>query len=401
MRGFLAKITPTYTVAKKLCILGVMIGVGIGAFFWGRRQADAQNRVAGSPDATTANYNSRIVAYLYDGKPVYREELGEYLIARFGAERLEFMINRKIVEIECGKRGISASDAEVEHRLKIDLHSFGTAITEKDFVNTILKRFGKTLYEWKEDVIRPKLMMEKLVRSQVKITDNDLREGFEARFGPKVECRMIVLDGNNIKVAQDVWTKVKGSRLEFDAMAKAQAIPGLAQTGGKVPAIHRHFGDKNLEDGAFSLKEGEISPLIELKGPDRSLVILYCDRHISADRTANYDAERTKLHKEMEDMRVAQRIPEVFQELRKHANPKFMLTGTGHQVVANITPQSATTAVPRMDVPNPAVVLPAPGPASEPLRPTPVTGPNGAVPQLPETSLPALPKLTPPPVLQK
>lgn len=100
-------------------------------------------------------------------------------------------------------------------------------------------------------------------------------------------------------------------------------------------------------------------------------------------------------------MRVAQRIPEVFQELRKHANPKFMLTGTGHQVVANITPQSATTAVPRMDVPNPAVVLPAPGPASEPLRPTPVTGPNGAVPQLPETSLPALPKLTPPPVLQK
>ena len=395
MRDFLAKIIPTTSVAKKLMILGVLIGVGTGAFFWGRHHADAQNKVAGTPHETTANYNSRIVAYLYDGKPVYREELGEYLIARFGAERLEFMINRKIVEIECAKRNITASDAEVEHRFKQDLYSFGSALTEKDFVNNILKRFNKTLYEWKEDVIRPKIMMEKLVRSQIKITENDIREGYEARFGPKVECRMIVLAGDNLKVAQDVWTKVKGSRIEFDIEAKKQAIRNLAETGGKVPAIHKHFGDKKLEQAAFALKEGEISPLIEL--PDRTLVILCCDRHIPAEQSVKYEAERTKLHKEMEDLRVTQRIPEVFKELRQHAQPKFMLTGTGHQVVSNITPQSATSTVPRMDVPAPPAVVTPPAPAPEPLRPTPVTGPGGVTPVLPETPLQALPKLTPPP----
>ncbi len=395
MRGFLAKLIPTPSVAKKLMILGVLLGVGIGAFFWGRHHAAAQNQVAGTPGATTANFNSRIVAYIYDGQPVSREELGEYLIARFGAERLEFMINRKIVEIECGKRNISATDAEVEHRFKQDLHSFGQPMTERDFVNSVLKRFGKTLYEWKEDVIRPKLMMEKYVRAQLKITENDLREGFEARFGPKVECRMIVLDGSNLKVAQDVWNKVKGSRIEFDLEAKKQVIRNLAESGGKVPAIHKHFGDRKLEAAAFSLKEGEISPLIEL--PDRSLVILYCDRHIPADRTASFDVERAKLHKEMEDLRVAQRIPEAFQELRKLANPRYMLTGTGHQVVSNITPNSANSAVPRMDVPAPPAVVPPSGPAPEPLRPTPVTGPNGPAPVLPDAPLQALPKLTPPP----
>lgn len=394
MRGFLTKITPSFAVAKKLLILGVIIGVGVGAFFWGRHHADAQNGVPATPGETTAGYNSRIVAYLYDGKPVYREELGEYLIARFGAERLEFMINRKIVETECGKRGISASDAEVEHRFKQDLYSFGTAMTEKEFVNNILKRFNKTLYEWKEDVIRPKLMMEKLVRSQIKVTENDLREGYEARFGPKVDCRMIVLDGANLKVAQDVWAKVKGSRIEFDSEARKQAIPNLAQSGGKVPAIHKHFGDKRLEETAFSLKEGEVSGLLEL--PDRSLVILYCDRHIPADRSASFEAERAKLHKEMEDLRVAQRIPEEFKSMLAKAQPKYMLTGTGHQVVSNISPQSATAPVPRIDGPNQPIVEPKTQPTPEPLRPTPVTGPNGVAPVLPDAPLKGLPTLVPP-----
>ena len=93
------------------------------------------------------------------------EELGEYLILRFGAERLEFMVNRKIVEMECAKHGIRCEDVEVEQRFRQDLSSFGKLpLTEKEFVQNVLKRFGKTLIEWKEDVIRPKILMEKLVR---------------------------------------------------------------------------------------------------------------------------------------------------------------------------------------------------------------------------------------------
>ena len=70
------------------------------------------------------------------------------------------MVNRKIVEIECRKHNIVATDAEVEDRFKKDFKGFNASLTEEEFTNTILRRFGKTMVEWKEDVVRPKIMIE-------------------------------------------------------------------------------------------------------------------------------------------------------------------------------------------------------------------------------------------------
>ena len=54
------------------------------------------------------------------------------------------MINRKIVEMECRKYNIFATNQEVEQRFRQDLKSFNTPLTEQEFVNSILRRFGKT-----------------------------------------------------------------------------------------------------------------------------------------------------------------------------------------------------------------------------------------------------------------
>src|SRR5438874_2664672 len=44
--------------------------------------------------------DKRVVAYLYGNVPVTREELGDFLIARGGHEKLELLLNKKIIEIE-------------------------------------------------------------------------------------------------------------------------------------------------------------------------------------------------------------------------------------------------------------------------------------------------------------
>src|SRR5262245_55554244 len=46
---------------------------------------------------STSDYSERVVAYIYGKIPITREEFGEYLIARL-AERLENMVNRRIIE---------------------------------------------------------------------------------------------------------------------------------------------------------------------------------------------------------------------------------------------------------------------------------------------------------------
>src|SRR5436190_2195921 len=102
MRNLLDKLTPKTPMGQRMLMLAVVIAVGIAAFLCGRRQ----QVVAGDPSPDilgtlrkngSAQNGGRIVAMLYKDVPVPREEPAEYLIARFGPERLEFMINRKIV----------------------------------------------------------------------------------------------------------------------------------------------------------------------------------------------------------------------------------------------------------------------------------------------------------------
>ena len=58
---------------------------------------------------------------------------------------------------------------------------------------------------------------------------------------------------------------------------------------GKIPPIHKHFGDKVLEEAAFSLKAGDVSGLLEMK--DGTYVILLCEKHLPADKEARFETE--------------------------------------------------------------------------------------------------------------
>jgi hypothetical protein len=363
---------PNPWLGKKLLMAAVLIGVGVGSFCWGRRHASATTPES-DPVQAAANGGggTRVVAYVND-QPVFREELGEYLIARLGADRLPFLVNRKIVEMECRKHNIVVTDEDVNYRFQQELKTFGggVALSEADFVNNILRRFNKTLYEWKEDVIRPKIMMEYLVRGSIKITDADVRDGFEARYGPKVECRMIVLDKNERRV-QEVWDKVKNSPEAFLKAAKEQGIPNLATAGGLVPPIHKHFGDKGLEDAAFRLRPGEVSSPVQMK--DESWVILMCERHVPENKLVRFEEERMKVHKEVEELRVAQKIPEVFKKLHDEARMVLMLRPEG-------SPVSVRSEPPMPKVQPPVGQGPVQMPPNTPPPPPPGLAPPSATP---------------------
>jgi hypothetical protein len=79
MRNWLTKLQPSPWLLRKLLMLAILVGVGVTAFFWGRRQhADAQS--SGLPidpkdSGAITDYSKRVVARLYNGQvPVTREE---------------------------------------------------------------------------------------------------------------------------------------------------------------------------------------------------------------------------------------------------------------------------------------------------------------------------------------
>jgi parvulin-like peptidyl-prolyl isomerase len=323
-------------------ILGIgFLGLVAGAYFLGRF-AGLPTAAAAAPgtddpkiktDSTTHHspltphqddQSRQVVAYIYNSIPITREDLGEYLIARQGADRLVLMVNRRIIEMACQKKGIVVTDAEVDAALAEDLKRMNVP-SVKEFVNVILKKEKSTLYEYKEDVVRPKLALAKMCREQVQATEDDLRKAFQAYHGEKVECQMIMWPAEEKnRVFNDIYAKIRDSAEEFDHAAKYQAASHLASVGGHVAPFARFTtGNEELENEAFKLHTGEVSKVIETP---QGLVVVKCIRHIEADKsTVLDDKERAKLEKEIIERKVQLEIPKVFKQLHDQANPQIFL----------------------------------------------------------------------------
>jgi parvulin-like peptidyl-prolyl isomerase len=264
----------------------------------------------------------QVVAYIYGSIPITRDDLAEYLIARQGAERLDLLVNHRIIELTCQKKGITVTDAEVDAALAEDLRRMNIP-SVKEFVNQILKKNKATLYEYREDVLRPKLALAKMVRSQVQVTDGDIRKAFEAYHGEKVECQIIMWPPEEKRrVLTEVYAKIRDSVDEFDRVARSQAVSQLASKGGHIEPFARYTtGNEELENEAFKLQPGEISRVLETP---QGLIVVKCLKHIAADKGATMEAnERAKLEKEIIEKKVQLEFPLVFKRLRDEANPQL------------------------------------------------------------------------------
>jgi hypothetical protein len=313
---------PTRTRLRRLAACALAAG-GIGVI------ADAiaqQPAPAPAPAPATTDAN-RPVAYLYENVPVSRAEFGEFLMARGGVDKLELFVNRKIIEHECAKHSISVTQKEMEAALLEDLA--GLSVKKEDFIKMVLPRYGKTLYEWMEDVIRPRLLLTQLCErtGRVKVSDEDLKQHFEREYGEKRRVQVIMWPkGDDLKAIQDAYGKIRGSQDEFDRAARGQANPALAAACGNIKPVAKHtYGeDKIVVDTAFKLRPGEVS---EILATSQGYVVLKMHEVIPPDAKANFEEQKGRLHKQAYDERMSQEIPKLFAELKKNAKPNFIFTG--------------------------------------------------------------------------
>jgi parvulin-like peptidyl-prolyl isomerase len=268
------------------------------------------------------------VAYIYGTTPVTREQLGEYLIARYGADCVDLMVNKMIVEKECAARSIAVSEEEIEAALKKDI-DISKAADEKDFIRNYLRSNRTTLYGYREDVLRPKLLLAKLARTHVQVEPDDLRKAAEAYHGERAECQVIMWPHSpqEHEIAIKQYARIRKSPEEFDRAARTQANPRLAAEAGRIPPFARHTtGNENVEKEVFALKAGEITPIIETP---QGYVVARLNKRIPADKPpddpAAAAAERAKWEAEIMEKKSLMQIPAEFAQLREAAAPNVLL----------------------------------------------------------------------------
>ncbi len=283
-----------------------------------------QPAAAVSPRADT---DRRVVGYIYGNIPITRDELGDFLIARGGHEKLDLLVNKRIIEIEAQRRKVTVTTVEIKAKLEESLRTLG--VNQKDFEEKVLKRYNKSLYEYVEDVIRPELLMTKMCRDRVKVADEDIQKAFENRFGERRQAKIICWSKDDTKIALKQWEEARKGDAEFDAVARTQADPNLAAACGLTKPVGRHLeGEKDaaLAKTLFGLKVGEMSGIIEVPGAGlmcvKCVAILPPDPNVKLDEKAKSAFQAQLFQKKLE-----QEIPKFFHEMRKAAAPNMILTG--------------------------------------------------------------------------
>src|SRR5262249_15984698 len=153
-----------------------------------------------------------------------------YLILR-QTDRLDNLVNKRIIEHYCQTKGVQVTEAEIEASLRDDLDKL--KVTEADFIAKVLRHYGKTLYEWKEDVIRPRLLLSKPCRDRVTVEQEDLAKAYESYYGDKVDCKIIMWPKTELHTVQtQIYAKIRDDEKAFDEAARHQASQTLASRCG-------------------------------------------------------------------------------------------------------------------------------------------------------------------------
>jgi hypothetical protein len=268
--------------------------------------------------APTPTVDKNEVVAVVNGQPISRQDLGEELIARFGKEQLQLFINRRIIDQAAKEKGIIVTEQEVKDDIR-DVMRLGQFQSEKEFETHFLKKEKNcTLFEYKEDVVRPALIMRKLAGQRLNVSEEEIKQAFDFKYGDKVQCRIIFEQNKRIAdgIYRDILLSTRGISQGFLEAARRQSNAQLAANAGMIPPLGHTGSNDIIEQRAFSLRDGEMSEV--LAGPGGH-VIVYRENAVPADDKHTLDKERDALRVELMDKKMRAEVPKIFKELKDKA----------------------------------------------------------------------------------
>lgn len=280
--------------------------------------------VSGTAPASAAGADRRVVAYVFGNVPITREEFGDYLINIYGRDKVRLFVNQRIIEMTAAKANVSVTGPEIDAIIDEDCKRLG--MTKGDFEKNVLKqRYGTNLASWRENSIRPRLMLQKMCRDRVKFEETDLKKVYDNLYGEHIVCKVILWPADQAKDALRHYDAIRKSDAEFDAHARDQVNSDLKARGGLVDPIGRHSGPgtAKIEEIAFAMRDGQLSELIQTPG---GVLVIKRVSSIPGRTDVTYEAARPQLIKELTDRQMEQAVPEMFNRLNEEAKPLFLVT---------------------------------------------------------------------------
>jgi len=274
------------------------------------------------------------VAALVNGAPVALETVKKECVERHGKDVLEILITRGLLDQAVDRQRITIGQADIDAEIARAAESMGFRKADGSadtaaWLERVTREEKLSLTNYIADVVRPSVTLKKLIGA-VPISREDLDKAFQATFGPRAKCRVIVLD--NQRRAQEVWRLARENPTaeKIGDLAEKYSVDPTSRTlRGEVPPIQRWSGQPALEREAFALKPGELSGVVQVA--DR-FIVLFCEGFTEPAKVT-FDEVRDELHADILEKKQRIEMARYFSHLRDGAAIDNFLAGTSQSPV--------------------------------------------------------------------
>jgi peptidyl-prolyl cis-trans isomerase SurA len=226
------------------------------------------------------------------GKNILKQSELEAQFAQFLSQGVDATVNtrcdlyeqllyQKLLLAQAQKDSVEVSDnqveTELERRLKVYIGQFGSREKFEEFYGKSVELFKEELRETLRDLMLAQTMQSKIV-TDVNISPNEVKEFFNSIptdslpfINAEVEVGQIIKKAPvNAEAKKEAKEKIESLRErvlkgeDFALLARLYSEdPGSAKNGGEYKNMGRGQFVPEFESMAFSMKEGETSPVFE------------------------------------------------------------------------------------------------------------------------------------------
>ncbi|HLA86235.1 MAG TPA: peptidylprolyl isomerase, partial [Thermoguttaceae bacterium] len=242
-----------------------------------------------------------------------RHDLGRECLRHYGEEVLDSYVNKRVIAMECAAQGVQITRQDVEAEIDRMAKHFNLSVQQ--WYKMLQEERGINPEQYAADIVWPTLALRRLAADRLQVSEAELRAAYETQFGPAVKARLIAC--KEAAKARQLHAQVAAKPDDFGRVAKKESDDApSASDMGWIPPIRRHGGPKEIEQAAFALRDGEISPVIPVSG---QYVILKREKGLEA-RDVPFDQVAPQLKQMLEERKVRGVAGEVFRELKKKAH---------------------------------------------------------------------------------
>jgi len=278
---------------------------------------------------------------IVNGQNISRQQLADECVARKGKEILDLLLNRTLIEQALKSRNLEVTAAEIDQEIQNVATRFG--ISRDNWLRTLEKERGITPVQYARDIVYPALALRKLCAGRVQVTPKDMQDAFEAQYGEKIRCRMIMVDKQT--TGMEIWEELKKNPGGFEKLAQERSVDSGSRSLGGLLAqpITRHAFPQHLSDSAFRVlvdgdpkdrdpshkpKDGDFTGLIQVS--ESAWVILRRESLIPAAQGIDPKDERVRkqTYEMIYEVKLKEAMGFVFQELMRAAAIENKLTGS-------------------------------------------------------------------------